>query len=177
MRVLPYYFFLLSMLSTPAFATVIEMDASGNAIVHDAVDYLAGSRDSTKQVQTHTGRYSQLVRRAAEDYGLPESLLHAIIAVESNYNASAESKAGALGLMQLMPGTAKRFGVSDRRDASQNIHGGAAYLKWLLDRYGGDTTKALAAYNAGEGAVDKYGGIPPYKETIEYVAKVSDRLN
>lgn len=113
------------------------------------------------------------IKRAAEQHGVDANLLHAVIKVESNYRQRAVSRAGAAGLMQLMPATAKRFGVSDRFNIEQNISGGAAYLKWLAQRFSGDLDLMLAAYNAGEGAVHKHGNrIPPYKETRAYVSKV-----
>jgi soluble lytic murein transglycosylase-like protein len=97
--------------------------------------------------------------------------------VESNYNANAVSPKGALGIMQLIPATARRFGVWDVFDPLENLEGGARYLRYLLDLYGGDRSLALAAYNAGEGAVKKYGTIPPYKETQDYLNRVAKRLN
>jgi soluble lytic murein transglycosylase-like protein len=96
--------------------------------------------------------------------------------VESNYDPNAVSPKGAQGLMQLIPATARRFGVSDAFNPSDNIQGGARYLKHLLELYKGDESLALAAYNAGEGAVSRYGGVPPYPETQDYVAKVRQRL-
>ena len=95
------------------------------------------------------------------------------IAVESGGNPGARSPKGAGGLMQLMPGTAARFGVSDAYAPSQNIRGGATYLDWLLRHFGGDAVLALAGYNAGEGAVERHSGVPPYTETRDYVAKVA----
>lgn len=113
------------------------------------------------------------IQRAAEQHGIDANLLHAVIKVESNYRQRAVSRVGAAGLMQLMPGTAKRFGVSDRFNIDQNVSGGAAYLKCLTQRFSGDLDLILAAYNAGEGAVQKHGNrIPPYKETRAYVDKV-----
>lgn len=100
------------------------------------------------------------------------ALVLAVMAVESAGRAKAVSHAGAQGLMQLMPATAKRFGVTDSYDTAQNVKGGAAYLDWLLNEFGGDPVMALAGYNAGEGAVAKYNGVPPYKETRAYVPKV-----
>ena len=107
---------------------------------------------------------------------LPSRLVHSVIQVESNYDPNAVSPKGALGLMQLIPATARRFGVSDVFDPEDNIEGGTRYLKYLLGLYKGDESLALAAYNAGEGAVSRYGGIPPYPETLGYVAKVRQRL-
>jgi soluble lytic murein transglycosylase-like protein len=116
------------------------------------------------------------VQRIAAEQALPEELLHSVIQVESNYNPAAVSPKGARGLMQLMPDTARRFGVPDSFDPVQNIQGGAKYLKYLLTLYGGDYPRALAAYNAGEKAVAKYGGIPPYAETRDYVTRVQGKL-
>lgn len=105
--------------------------------------------------------------------GVDEALIRSVIHAESAYRVDAISHAGAQGLMQLMPATARRFGVTDSFDAAQNILGGATYLKWLLKRYDGDMNLAVAAYNAGEGAVDRHKGIPPYSETRTYVSRVS----
>lgn len=117
--------------------------------------------------------YAPIVDKVARDYGLESALLHAVITVESHYDANAVSRAGAAGLMQLMPATAKRYGVDDRFDPEQNMHGGARYLRDLLERFNSDTSLALAAYNAGENAVYKYGNrIPPYRETTDYVKRV-----
>lgn len=117
--------------------------------------------------------FERTVEATARRYGVSPKLVHAVIQTESGGNPAAVSSKGALGVMQLMPATAQRFEVSDPMDPEQNIEGGVRYLSFLLDQYGGDTQLALAAYNAGEGAVDRYGGVPPYRETREYVRKVS----
>ena len=114
---------------------------------------------------------------AAEQYQVDIKLLKAIAYCESNFNPNAVSHAGAIGVMQLMPATAAELGVTDSYDARQNILGGAKLISKLLDRYDGDTSLALAAYNAGSGNVEKYGGIPPFTETQNYVKKVLSRYN
>lgn len=115
------------------------------------------------------------VRRAASFYRLDEALLHAVIAVESGYNSRIVSRKGAVGLMQLMPATARRYQVSNSFDPAQNIHAGAKHLSSLLAQFDNNIQLALAAYNAGENNVRKYGGrIPPFPETIAYVPKVMD---
>ena len=120
-------------------------------------------------------RYAKVVEDAARAHGLDSALLHAVIAVESGYDPKAVSKKGAAGLMQLMPATAKRYGVADAFDPVQNVSGGAQYLRDLLDLFDSDTSLALAAFNAGENAVIKHGRrIPPYRETLRYVPKVLD---
>ncbi len=124
-----------------------------------------------------TPAIKSMVESAAARQSLPPELLHSVIQVESNYNPNAVSPKGAQGLMQLIPDTARRFGVNNAFDPVENIEGGARYLKYLLDMYKGDYSRALAAYNAGEGAVAKYDGIPPYRETVNYVAQVSKRFD
>jgi soluble lytic murein transglycosylase-like protein len=115
---------------------------------------------------------SQLVGHASLDSGAPQGLVRAVLMAESSGDPNAVSVAGAQGLMQLMPGTASRCGVVDAFDPQENVECGAAYLKSLLDRYNGNTVLAVAAYNAGPGAVAKYHGVPPYPETRAYVARV-----
>ena len=119
--------------------------------------------------------YRSAIEAAAARYGLSPAFLDAVARAESGYDPDAVSPAGAIGVMQLMPGTARDLGV-DPRDPRQNILGGAAYLRLLLDRFNGDIDKTLAAYNAGPGAVDRHAGVPPYRETRAYVAANLDRL-
>jgi len=119
------------------------------------------------------GRYDSIIEKAATAASVEPNLLRAVIVVESGFNSRAVSKRGAMGLMQLMPATATRFGVSNPYDPLQNVHAGARYLKFLIDRFGQDVSLALAAYNAGEDAVDRNGGqIPPFSETMAYVPRV-----
>lgn len=133
-----------------------------------------------KKLRTHfriaananPAEYEHLISITAAKYGVSPSLVKAVIQAESGYNPKAVSKAGASGLMQLMPGTAKHLNVADSFDPRQNVDGGVRYLKFLLDTFKGDVTLALAAYNAGLGKVARYGGVPPYEETRNYVNRV-----
>lgn len=155
-------------------------------ITGDGVKLAAQAADQTQKttpVQEFQGILKNGLNTIKEDmdsifeeasalYQIPSKLLRAVAKAESGFNPKAVSKAGAMGVMQLMPGTARSLGVSDPYNARQNILGGAKYLKQNLDRFGGDVSLALAAYNAGPGSVTKYGGIPPYKETQNYVKKI-----
>jgi hypothetical protein len=118
----------------------------------------------------------EIVEQIARAESLPPRLIHSVIKVESNYNPRAVSPKGALGMMQLVPDTARRFGVADAFNPADNIQGGARYLRYLLDLYGGNYPLALAAYNAGEAAVAKYGTVPPYAETQNYLKLVARHL-
>jgi len=123
-------------------------------------------------VTLNTDAYKSEISSAAQQYGVEEAVVRAIIHAESAFRPNAMSHAGAQGLMQLIPGTAARFGVADSFDPAQNIRGGVAYLSWLMQRYKSNLTLVAAAYNAGEGAVDRNGGVPPYSETQRYVERV-----
>jgi soluble lytic murein transglycosylase-like protein len=135
----------------------------GNAVRH---------AERTAPDPQRTARYDAFIREAAVLYVLPEELVRAVMRVESNFYHEAVSDKGAMGLMQLMPATARSMGVMDPFDPRQNVLGGTRYLRVLANRYGGDLVLTIAAYNAGEGAVDKYRGIPPYAETRRYVQRV-----
>jgi soluble lytic murein transglycosylase-like protein len=120
--------------------------------------------------------YDPYIEQVARDNGVDPSLVKAVALVESGFNPKAVSSKGAKGLMQLLPSTAKRYGVSDLHDPYQNLRAGAAHLRDLLDEFNGNVRLALAAYNAGSGAVRRYGGVPAYAETQDYVKKIEGRL-
>ena len=127
---------------------------------------------SKKILDRKASPYNSSIAKHAKRYGVDSNLIKAVMAVESCYNNNAQSPKSAQGLMQLIPATAERFGVTNSYDADQNIRGGTKYLKVLTKRFKGNLINTLAAYNAGEGTVDKYKGVPPYKETQRYVKKV-----
>lgn len=149
---------------------------SGGGVADDQ----GGARGERIAITRHhpaKGPIAAMVRELAPQYRLNPNLVLAVIEVESNFNPQALSPKSAQGLMQLIPATAERFGVSDVWDPEQNLRGGMAYLKWLMAHFKGDLELVLAAYNAGEGAVQRHGGIPPYAETQAYVKRVIARLN
>jgi soluble lytic murein transglycosylase-like protein len=153
----------------PAVKTVVRADAKTGRLVRTFVAPTAPAI-ATKQL-------TELVDRISAQQGVEAPLVQSVIRAESNYNPAAVSPKGAQGLMQLIPSTARRFGVSDTFNVSENIEGGVRYLRFLLDYYHDDYTKSIAAYNAGEAAVDKYKGVPPYAETQGYVRTVSKNLD
>jgi soluble lytic murein transglycosylase-like protein len=123
-------------------------------------------------VQSRSTPYDGIIASLSREYNIPAKLVHSIIQAESDYEVQAVSHKGAQGLMQLMPATARQYGVDDVFDPAQNIRGGIRYLKDLMKLYNNSTNLVLAAYNAGQSAVEKYGGIPPYRETINYIEKI-----
>jgi soluble lytic murein transglycosylase-like protein len=152
-----------------SFPAALASASQPAAITASAVPPAAGGATTT--------RYDGLVNAAAQRYGIDPAVLHGLIQQESGFDPNSTSSAGALGLTQLMPGTAASLGVTNPLDPAQSIDGGARYLREQLDAFGGDVVKALAAYNAGPGAVQRYGGVPPYAETQDYVRKVLGYAN
>ena len=153
----------------PRFATAL---ATAMAPAPGAAQGAASDASPLAPAPVPPAQIDALVQQNAGTWQVDPALIKAVIANESGFDAHATSKVGAQGLMQLMPDTAASLGVRDAYDPSQNVAGGARYLRGLLDRFGGDTRRAVAAYNAGPGAVEKYGDVPPYAETQNYVQNV-----
>lgn len=130
------------------------------------------SRVNWQAIRLHRDKFTAEIEQAAAKFGIDAALVRAVIHAESGFNVLARSPKGAIGLMQLMPATAREVGVTDVRNPAQNIHGGVRYLAGLLHKFQGNTTLATAAYNAGPAAVEKYSGVPPYAETEAYVKRV-----
>lgn len=157
----------------PEGTTILSKNAKTFKNVLDGVK-AAGTAEKTVSGTVNT--LDSIFKKAASTYGIPEKILKAVAKTESDFQVTAVSKAGAMGIMQLMPATAKELGVSDPFNPEQNIMGGAKLLASNLKEFGGDLKLALAAYNAGSGAVRKYDGIPPYEETQNYVKKIMGDL-
>ncbi|PWU12640.1 MAG: hypothetical protein C5B51_00230 [Terriglobia bacterium] len=168
-----------SLPETPAHhvSSVVRLDRRSGKLVRTLVTQpQPAARTAAPDARHPAAAFTGTVDRIAAETSVPPALLHSVIKVESNFNPFAISPKGARGLMQLIPATARRFGVADPFDPADNIQGGARYLKYLLDLYHGDYPLALAAYNAGEEAVARYAGVPPYRETQNYVVQVQKQL-
>jgi hypothetical protein len=151
-----------------------EVQSDGSVLITNIPDprSIKLFREVMRELRTDPAVYDRFINAAAERYQLDIDLIRAVIDAESGFDSYAVSTKGAAGLMQLMPETARELGVGNPFDPEQNIDGGSRYLKGLLDKYDGEIRLALAAYNAGPNAVQRYGGIPPYKETQQYVKRV-----
>jgi soluble lytic murein transglycosylase-like protein len=154
--------------------TTASATATPGAGTSDFATALQAAQSGTPQTPESAGssQYDGMIEAAAQRNGVDPAVLHGLIQQESAFDPNAQSSAGAAGLTQLMPGTASSLGVANPLDPAEAIEGGARYLSQLLGQFGGNTTDALAAYNAGPGAVSRYGGVPPYAETQSYVTKV-----
>ena len=178
----------LAGLCSGAHANVFERKQNGNLV---EISQPAWRADASRSVERRNGPTTnsasnssqsqdavrQHIQVAATRFGIDRNLVDAVAWQESRYNPRALSTAGAVGVMQLMPGTARQLGVRNPQDVEQNVVGGTAYLRQQLERFGNNVPLALAAYNAGPGAVIKYGGIPPYRETQDYVRQIMQRLS
>lgn len=157
--------------------TVDQIRAMEQTASTTATSYANGTANTSfSSVLQESTSLDSIITKASEKYNVPASLIKAVCKAESNFNAKAVSCCGAQGVMQLMPSTAKSLGVKDAFNPEQNIMGGTKYLSQLLDKYDGNVTYALAAYNAGSGNVAKYGGVPPFKETQNYIKKITGYL-
>jgi soluble lytic murein transglycosylase-like protein len=153
-----------------AFAPAVQAQPQANLNIEAEEDYIPADIPSSGD-----RNLDLIILRAGERYGVDPRFIHAVIWQESKYKVRAKSGAGAQGLMQMIPATARRFGCTDVFDSEANVNAGTRYLRWLLERFDGNISLALAGYNAGEGAVAKYNGVPPYNETQNYVRIITGR--
>jgi soluble lytic murein transglycosylase-like protein len=158
----------VQMVMIQALMKLLEKTLSAKGAKSDLSELLGSSSSSS----TSSGNFESIIQQASKKYGVDADLVKAVIQNESAYDPTAISSAGAMGLMQLMPATAANLGVEDPMNPSDNIDGGVKLLRELLNQFGGNLTNTVAAYNAGAGAVQQYGGVPPYQETQTYVNRV-----
>lgn len=189
MRVIGIFVFLSLLWPSFAQATVYEFNADGTVLKHESHDYRSqqGARKydvllpaivkESRLYSAESDGYEAFIQRASVKYGISADLIRAVIKQESAGKRDAVSPKGAGGLMQLMPDTARQYGITDLFDPAQNIDAGTRHLGYLSRLYEGDLNLILAAYNAGEGTVDKYKGVPPYSETVSYIRKIKKSLN
>lgn len=162
----------------PSYVKIIKDNTSSfDEILNNEINETNATDANNIPSEKTSGDYSSLIDSSARKYNLNSSIIKAVIQAESGYDPNAVSNKGAMGLMQLMPNTAKGLGVDNAFDPAENIEGGTKFLKGLLEEFGGNLELALAAYNAGAGSVRKYGGIPPYEETQNYVKKIMANLS
>ena len=145
--------------------------------IHSYSNWGASESSVLPSYSRNKDAFDHIIKQASQQHGVSEGLIKAVMHTESGFNVNARSPVGAQGLMQLMPATARRFNVSNAYDPQQNINAGAKYLAWLTKRFNGNTALVLAGYNAGEGNVRKYGGVPPFRETQDYVRRVTSRYS
>lgn len=157
---------LLFILTSPALATIYVVDEP------QGIRFVELTEEPSVMPKVRISEFDEIIHGTALEYGIEPALVFGMVRAESRFNHRARSSAGARGLLQLMPGTAKSLGVKDSFNPRQNIRGGVSYLRQLIDRFGGNVVLALAGYNAGPGAVERHGGVPPYKQTRGYVKKV-----
>lgn len=171
-------------LATALQETMNNSNENSSLSLNNIKSYLPMNMSTVSQSSSVTARNTlsepknidSIIQKAVDQYDLPSELIKSVIQQESNFNPDAVSGSGASGLMQLMPSTARSLGVTNVFDPEQNVLAGSRYLKNMLDRYNGNIELALAAYNAGPGNVDRYGGIPPFKETQKYVQNITNRF-